>query len=76
MEASLVINIFPFINVIRIFSDIDMNDHKLQKEGIPYHVHDNAFLEIPDIETAQKLSDRINPEDLHKILDVFAKRYF
>ena len=38
-------------------------------------MHDNAFLEVSDVETAQKLSDRINPEDLHKVLDVFAKRY-
>ncbi|EOS35040.1 hypothetical protein C808_04819 [Lachnospiraceae bacterium M18-1] len=38
-------------------------------------MHDNAFLEISDVETAQKLSDRINPEGLHKILDAFAKRY-
>ena len=49
--------------------------HKLQKKGIPYRMHDNAFLEISDAETAQKLSDRINPEDLHKVLDAFAKRY-
>ena len=49
--------------------------HKLQKKGIPYRMHDNAFLEISDTAAAQKLSDRINPEDLHKILDVFAKRY-
>ena len=49
--------------------------HKLQKKGITYRMHDNAFLEISDVETAQKLSDRINPEGLHKILDVFAKRY-
>ncbi len=38
-------------------------------------MHDMAFLEISDIETAQRLSDRINPEDLHKVLDVFARRY-
>lgn len=38
-------------------------------------MHDNAFLEISDVEAAQKLSDRINPEDLHKVLDAFAKRY-
>jgi len=49
--------------------------HKLLKKNINYHMHDNAFLEISDIGTAQKLSDRINPEDLHKVLDVFAKRY-
>lgn len=49
--------------------------HKLQKKDITYHMHDNAFLEISDVETAQKLSDRINPEDLRKILDVLDKRY-
>ena len=38
-------------------------------------MHDNTFLEISDVEAAQKLSDRINPEDLHKVLDAFAKRY-
>lgn len=35
----------------------------------------NAFLEISDVEAAQKLSGRINPEGLHKVLDVFARRY-
>ena len=49
--------------------------HKLQKKNIDYRMHDNAFLEISDVETAQKLSDRINPEDLHKVLDAFARRY-
>ena len=49
--------------------------HKLQKKDIAYRMHDNAFLEISDVETAQKLSDRINPEDLHKVLDVLARRY-
>lgn len=49
--------------------------HKLRKKDISYRMHDNAFLEISDMETAQKLSDRINPEDLHKVLDIFAKRY-
>ncbi len=57
-----------------------MNGHnllasKLQKKEIAYRMYDNAFLEISDVEAAQKLSDRINPEDLHKVLDVFAKRY-
>ncbi len=57
-----------------------MNGHnllayKLRKKGISYQMHDNAFLEISDVGTAQKLSDRINPEGLHKILDAFAKRY-
>ncbi len=49
--------------------------HKLDKKQTAYRMQDNAFLEISDIETAQKLSDRINPEGLHKVLDVFAKCY-
>lgn len=49
--------------------------HKLRKKEITYRMHDNAFLEIADTETAQKFSDRINPEDPHKVLDVFAKQY-
>ena len=57
-----------------------MNGHnllasKLNKKGVEYELLDNAFIHISDVEVAQKLSDRINPEDLHKILDVFAKRY-
>ena len=57
-----------------------MNGHnllagKLDKKGIEYEMIDNAFIHISDVEMAQKLSDRINPEGLHKILDIFAKRY-
>lgn len=57
-----------------------MNGHnllayKLDKKQIAYRMQDNAFLEISDIEAAQKLSDRINPEGLHKVLDAFARRY-
>jgi len=43
--------------------------HKLKKKNIEYRMHDNAFLEVSDVETVQKLSDRINPEELHKVLD-------
>ena len=44
-----------------------MNGHnllayKLDKKQLSYRMQDNAFLEISDIETAQKLSDRINPQ--------------
>ncbi len=49
--------------------------HKLKKKNIEYRMHDNAFLEVSDVETAQELSDRINPEELHKVLNVFARRY-
>ena len=46
-----------------------MNGHnllasKLQKKNIDYRMLDNAFLEVSDMEMAQKLSDRINPEGL------------
>ncbi len=49
--------------------------HKLQEKEISYRMYDNAFLKISDVETARKLSDRINPEDHHNVLDAFAKRY-
>jgi len=57
-----------------------MNGHnllanKLDKRGIEYELVGNAFVNISDVETAQKLSDRINPEGLHKVLDIFAERY-
>lgn len=45
------------------------------KKNIAYRMHDNLFLEITDAEIAQKLSDSINPEDLHKVLDFLARRY-
>ena len=57
-----------------------MNGHnwlasKMRKKGITYETLDNAFVQISDWEMAQKLSERINPEDLHKVLDILAKRY-
>ena len=57
-----------------------MNGHnwlasKMKKRGITYETLDNSFVRISDWEMAQKLSERINPEDLHKVLDILAKRY-
>ena len=57
-----------------------MNGHnwlasKMKKKDISFEVLDNSFSFISDPAMAQKLSDRINPEDLHKALDAFAKRY-
>lgn len=57
-----------------------MNGHnllarKLDRKGISYEMIDNAFISLADPQMAQKLSERINPEDLHKALDVFAARY-
>jgi hypothetical protein len=57
-----------------------MNGHnllanKMKKKEIQYETLDNSFSFISDPEYAQKLSDRINPEDIHKALDAFARRY-
>ena len=57
-----------------------MNGHnwlagKMKKKGISYETLDNSFVKISDWEMAQKLSERINPEDLHKVLDILVKRY-
>ena len=38
-------------------------------------MRENAFLEIDDFAKAQELSGKIRVEDLHKVLDIFAKRY-
>ena len=46
---------------------------KLTKRAIPYILQDNAFLEITDFATAQELSDKIRVEDLHQVLDIFAR---
>ena len=57
-----------------------MNGHnllanKMKKKDISFETLDNSFSYLSDQEMAQKLSDRINPEDIHKALDAFAKRY-
>jgi hypothetical protein len=48
---------------------------KLKKRGISYQKVDNAFTYIEDFEAAQKLSDQIRVEDLHRALDIFRKRF-
>jgi hypothetical protein len=48
---------------------------KLKKRGIAYEKTDNAFTAIADYAEAQKLSDRIRVEDLHRALDIFMNRY-
>jgi len=48
---------------------------KLKKKGMAYQKDDNAFTYIADYEEAQKLSDRLRVEDLHKALDILIKRY-
>jgi hypothetical protein len=38
-------------------------------------MRENAFLTIDNFQAAQELSDKLRVEDLHKVLDIFAKRY-
>lgn len=48
---------------------------QLRKRGISYQLMDNAFVHIEDFSKAQKLSDRLYIEKIHKKLDFFASRY-
>lgn len=47
----------------------------LDKCGIPYRMLDNAFVEVGDLEKAQRLADRIDVSKLHAKLDRYAKLY-
>jgi hypothetical protein len=49
--------------------------HKLTKAHIAHNLQENAFLCIDRFEKAQTLSDAIKVEQLHKALDLFARRY-
>jgi len=48
---------------------------ELTKCGIHFILQDNAFLSIDDFSTAQKLTDSIRIEKLHKALDILVERY-
>jgi len=48
---------------------------KLNEAGIAFHTVDNAFSRIEDFMKAQELSDSIQIESLHKILDGFADTF-
>lgn len=57
-----------------------MNGHnllarKMERKDISCETVENAFVKISDPEYAQKLSERIDPQGLHKALDIFAQRY-
>jgi hypothetical protein len=49
--------------------------NKLEKSGVKYSLHDNAFLHISDYVKAQKIADNFSVDSLHKKLDRFAKTY-
>jgi hypothetical protein len=46
---------------------------RLIANGIDYAMADNAFIRIDDFARAQSLSDQLKPDDLHRILDRYAK---
>jgi hypothetical protein len=48
---------------------------KLTAAGVEFSLADNAFLRIADFERAQALADAIKPDELHRRLDRYAKRF-
>jgi hypothetical protein len=48
---------------------------ELKREGLPYSLMDNAFDAIDDFDAAQKLSDHLNVDILHRILDHYAQLF-
>jgi hypothetical protein len=48
---------------------------QLTKHRIAYRLLDNAFIEIADFSRAQKLSDGLRPEAIHRRLDQIAQLY-
>jgi hypothetical protein len=48
---------------------------KLTAAGIDFTLADNAFVRVADIEQAQALADAMKPDELHRRLDRYAKRF-
>jgi hypothetical protein len=48
---------------------------KLTAAGIEFSLADNAFVRIADFERAQTLADAMRPDELHRRLDRYAKRF-
>lgn len=48
---------------------------KLTACGIEFSLADNAFVRIEDIDRAQALADTMRPDELHRRLDRYAKRF-
>ena len=48
---------------------------KLTSAGIDFSLADNAFVRVADIERAQVLADAMKPDELHRRLDRYAKRF-
>jgi len=52
------------------FNGHNLLSYKLQKRGINFQMKDNAFTQISDYRTAQRLSDNIRVEDIHQWFDI------
>jgi hypothetical protein len=48
---------------------------KLRAAGIDFVLADNAFVRLADFERAQRLADALTPDELHRRLDRYAKRF-
>lgn len=48
---------------------------KLKTAGIDFTLADNAFVRVADIERAQAIADALKPDELHRRLDRYAKRF-
>jgi hypothetical protein len=48
---------------------------KLAAAGIEFTLADNAFVRLADIERAQALADFLKPDELHRRLDRYARRF-
>jgi hypothetical protein len=48
-------------------------ENKLKAANIDYAMADNAFIRIDNFAQAQQLSDQLKPDNLHRILDRYAK---
>jgi hypothetical protein len=48
---------------------------KLFAAGIEFTLVDNAFMRVADLERAQALADGFKPDELHRRLDRYAKRF-
>jgi hypothetical protein len=47
---------------------------ELNRAGIEFTLADNALVNIADVARAQALADALKPEQLHRLLDRYAKR--
>ena len=49
--------------------------NQLESQGIAFELRDNAFLDVADFDTANKLAAQLNTEHLHSKLDCLAQQY-